>query len=438
MQAVSVTILLVAALSTSALADETTPIRRADMRDLKASATYVGGDVPLKLSNVMDGVAYSSWAGGTQGKEGVWISVHFAGTRYISQVELLPGCAGSNRVYGLFGRPRSLELVSGGRTVTLQVKDKRRTQVFQIDPPLAATRLKINAGNHYPGRLPAVCLTELQLHEQTALGSLDSATRQRLEIHASALGAEDASAAIVGLVAMGPAAVPRLAVALREADPLTQERALTALHRIGAPSAAMPLMRYWQAGPPTDLRKLTIKALARTGHDAVIPLIAEIMKGDDYELANQAAATVGSFGKAMLPALEPLLKSPFADVVERTVRAMRHIGDMRVVALATPFCRARRSDHRAAAAEALASSPCEASTVELRKLADDKHPHVRFAVAKSLDVYPDADSTLILARLLRDTDPYVANKALDVLANKTQGLRHLAAYISSDHAPLGK
>ncbi len=431
------TVALLGVLTTGiANADDTTPIRRAHMRDVTASPTFGGGDVPMKLSNLWDGIAFSSWAGANN-PDGIWLKIQFAGTRYIQRIQVLPGCAGSGRVFAEYRVPKQLVLKADDRTVTIDVAYRRKMQTYQIDPPLRASSLEILAPSSYPGRQPAVCLTELQLHEQRALGKLDPQTRAKLERAARALSNANDSSAVTALVSMGPAAVPRLTFALEEKDPLVQKRALQALHRIGAPSGAKALIRYWKAGPGPDLRELAFRAMARTGHDAVIPLIAEVMQDDDQALADIAANTVASYGNAMLPAIEPLLKSPYADVQERAVRAMQYIGDIRVVDLARPFCSARRSGHRAAAAKAIAASPCDAATEELLKLAHDPHPHVRHAVAEALVDYPDGEAQLILAELLRDADSYVAHKALDVLAAKPDGAKHLATYISAEHAPLG-
>ncbi len=429
-----------------ATADDTIVIKRSEIRDVTASETWSGASSvkPTRLKNVIDGRAITGWIGAPT-PQGVSVSLEFAGTRYVSKVSVFPGCAGSNRTFAEFARPHHMVLESSTRTVKLAVADKRKLQSFVIQPPLPVTALKVRVASTYPGKRRATCITELQFHEQSSLASLDVEMRQKLERAISSLGTDDAGPAVMTLVAAGPAAVPYLVGALENPEPAVQKDALRALHRIGTPVAGPGLVRYWHTDPPAELKGLAIEVMARTQYDAAMGVIAQTMASEDFDLADRAAHSVGSFGSAMLPSIERLLKSPHNDVVERAVRAMGRIGDPRVVALARPFCTAPRATVRAAAAAALASTPCEAVVTHceealkaLQKLAVDEHPTVRLSVVKALDEFANDRGTGLLAELLYDHDEYVAHRALDVLATKPLGPGHLVEYLRADHAPLGE
>lgn len=426
-------------LASPALAGDTTPLGGDDIRVVATSPVYTGPTVvpgDFSLSKLTDGVNWSSWASPLRG--GVWLRYQFAGTRYVSKVQIIPGCAGSGRTFNDLARPRELVLESNGRTVTLQVDDRRAEQVLDVVPALPAQQLTVRVAEVYRGRRQAVCFTELHFHELTALGTLSPETRVRLEEHAVTLAGEDAAAAIAALTEIGPAAVPRLTMALSDAgDPGLQKNVLAALREIGAPSAAPALLRFWATGPEGATRALAIEALARTGHDSVVDIVVAALADRDLEVADRAAAAIEPFGVTVLPGLERLLESEHPDVVARALGALQHVPDARVVALAARFFRAERSKLRAAAALAVGATGVEAAVPVLRRLALDRHPAVRNAVATALGRIPSPEADLILARLLRDRDPFVGSRALEVLAQSSTGVRHLATYLTEEYAPLG-
>lgn len=428
------------ALAGAASADETVPIKKSDVRSLTTSGAWTQAAETKnidKVKNLTDRVNFSSWVGDASRGE-VWLKYQFIGTRYVSRVEVLAGCTGSNRTFAEFGRPDQLELSNEKRAVVVTVRDSRKSQVIVVDPPLPATNLTIKVKSHHGGKKSGVCFTELHLHEQNALGQLDDTRRQILERHAAALGTDGAGPAVLGLINMGPAAVPRLSLALGSDDPNVQRDALRALERIGSPSSADSLLRFWAARPPFDLRGVTLSALARTGDVRAMPIVAEAMEDDDFELADMAASKVAYFGPGMIPHLRRLLRSEHEDVVERAIRALAHVGGASAVELAKPFCRARKSSQRVAAAEAIGSNPCDEGLTELEFLLRDEHPNVRVAVAKALGRFKTPRASGLLSRMLRDPDMFVGQTALAGLAKSPGGARYMASYLQEAQAPIGQ
>ena len=441
MRPTTATMLLLLVAGTANAAPETTAIQMDDVRDLTTSAEYAGPTETknLKLTNLSDGVNYTSWAADNI-DGGAWLKYRFAGTRYVSQISVIPGCAGSNRTFAEFGVPTKLRLESaGGRHVDVELSRSRKPQIVEVDPPLPAMLLTVRVIGHRPGKRNAVCFTELALREQTALGQLTEATRAKLETAAAGLAADDAAVHVKTLVTMGPAAVPRLMLALAETDETVLENALAALSAIGAPSGATGLLRFWKAGPSDALRVAAIRALARTGHNIAIPAVAAALAAEDFDVADEATKHVGGFGSDILPAIAPLLRSKHEDVVHRALSSLRRVRNEAVVGMAAPFARHKYSKMRVAAAHALASASGshEQAFELLRTLASDAVWTVRLAVVDGLRGQTTAEARVVLGKLLRDDEEAVASQALAALAADSGAIRYLASYLVEEHAPLG-
>lgn len=389
-----------------------------------------------KTRNLTDRVPYTSWATSMEG-DGAWLRFHFAGTRYVSGLRVLPGCAGSNRTFGEFSRPKQLLLEGRDRSVRVVVADRRKEQFIAVDPPLPADSLVVRVLTVHKGRASAVCFTEIAVHEQSALGAVDKKTRAKLETWSAALSGPDWKKAFDNLVALGPAAVPHLSLALGQRDLTVQGHALKALISIGAPSSADALLRYWTKGPDESVRIDALTALARTGDDRAIPRVVKALQSSDFTFADSATRAVRYLGPAVLQALSPLLQSPHEDVVARALSALGTVRTAGSVPLVRPFASDRRSKIRAAAAKALGGCRCKSGLEVLSQLVSDPHAAVRQTVARSLTAYPLSSTSDVLARLLRDREYWVANTALETVAEKPAGARILASYLGDREAPLG-
>ncbi|MFT5432056.1 MAG: HEAT repeat protein [Myxococcota bacterium] len=424
----------------TAQAADTQPIKGSSVREVTTSPSY---DRPssingiTRVKNLTDDVVFTSWVG-SLGTGPVWLGFRFAGTRYVSKMTIIPGCAGSNRTFGEFGRPKNITLVAGKRETKVKVADRRRMQEIMVDPPLPAQSIKVLITETYKGRQQGVCISEIRFHEQTALGNVTEETRAKIENLAGRLHLGDSGAVVEALVRLGPAAVPRLSLALRDKSTRTQHNALKALYELGSPTAAEALVNYWKRNPPTELRMAALRALARTGDVRGIKYVVEIVGGDDYEAAEAAAEMTAQFGPDVLPALSGLLRGPHRDVRDRVLRALSTIRHPGVVALAAPFVSAPTSKLRAAAAQAIAGSGDEAGLVHLRKLSKDPHPTVRLAIARNADRFPPGEGQQLIARLARDADEFVARTAIETLARMPNGAQYLAKYIAEPDVPLGR
>ena len=441
MRPITATLLLLLVAGTASATPETTAVQMDDVRDLTTSGDYAGptGTKNLKLKNLSDGVNYTSWAAANV-DGGAWLKYRFVGTRYVSQISVIPGCAGSNRTFAEFGVPTALRLESAdGRHVDIKLARTRKPQIVEVDPPLPAMLLTVRVTDYRPGKRNAVCFTEFTLREKTALGRLTEATRAKLETAAAGLTADDAATHVNTLVKMGPAAVPRLILALAETDETVLKNALAALSKIGAPSSATGLLRFWKAGPPSELRVAAIRALARTGHDVAIPAVAAALAADDFDVADEAAKYVGGFGSDILPAIAPLLQSQHEDVAYRALSSLRRVRNAAVVGMAAPFVGHKNSKMRVAAAHVLAAAGGSSKgPIELLKsLADDPIWTVRLAVVEGLSGQTSAEARVILGKLLRGSEEEVARQALAALAADSGAIGYLASYLTEEHAPLG-
>ena len=440
MRASSILIVTFLLAGSAAATTGTTPIRGADVRNITTSPAYAGATSVsgvTRVAHLTDGVPYSSWVG-SAGSNGPWIKLDFAGTRYVSRVHVLPGCAGSNRTYKEFARPKVIALEGEGKTMTIRVADRRKSQEFVLDPPLPAASLTVRVLELYSGQRAGVCFTELSLHEQTELGALDPEKRTALERLSSELRGPNGDVVIAQLVALGPAAVPHTLLALRDERETVQRRALTVLHGMGVPSAADGLLRYWQQGPPPALVELSLSALARTGDRRAIPVVTGLMEGEDMDLGDRAARIVPAFGAAALPALAGLLRNPHEDVVVRALRAMGTVRSLSTASYVWPFVRSRASLVREAAAAALQGCTSPQCFRLLERLANDVMPSVRRQTTLSLAQFPMADTQKAIVGLLHDDNEDVALTALRALASKPGGARHLSAYLEQRDAPLGE
>jgi HEAT repeat protein len=266
---------------------------------------------------------------------------------------------------------------------------------------------------------------------------MDEATRKVIDQNVSHLGTEKSPQAVLGLEAVGPAAIPAVTHALTSGDFDTQRDSLEVLRRLGSPGASDAILAYWKKKPAKELVPLALGALAATGTSDALRTITELMSSEDFDLADAAADAAGGFGTAILPNLAKLLRSDYDDVVERSLRALSRVSSPQVVPLAAPYITARFSSWRTAAAKALAASGSVDALPHLRLLSDDPHPSVRQAIASFADSFPPGEAQELLARLARDEDDAVARRALHNLAKDAAGVSYLAEYLREDVAPLG-
>ncbi|MEC8023281.1 MAG: hypothetical protein VX223_05065 [Myxococcota bacterium] len=415
------------------------PIESHSIANVTVSPTWNGASAVAgtdKAQHLTDGVEYSSWVG-DPAQGAVELHWAFVGMRYISEVDITPGCAGSNRTFSEFSRPKQLVLRAGEREVSITLRDRRRTQTVRFDPPLRARRATLTVKTSYPGKHEGICLTEVTYKEQDSLQRVDAATRTLIDRNVSLLGTDDGPQAVVMLEAVGPAAIPALVYSLKTGDFDTQRAALEVFRRLGSSVGSQPLITFWESGPAPELVPLTLGALAATGSLEALKLVSSLIQSEDFDLADAAANASGAFGPAVIPYLAKLLRSDYDDVVERSLRTLSKIKSPAVVQLAAPYVNARFSSWRTAAAKALAGSGSVTALSHLRKLSNDPHPSVRVAIATYADSFPPGEGQAILARLARDDDEAVARRALHNLAKTNNGISHLADYLRADVAPLG-
>lgn len=427
-------------LPAAAYAQSVTPVSAEDVRVERSTPVFTGETVVRSRfvpEHLFDASAFTNWV--ASGGVGVQLDLAFAGTRYVSSVTILPGCAGSNRTFDEFSRPKTIELEADGKTVSLQIQDRRRAQEIPVHPPLPARSLSVVVKEIYGGKLPGVCITDLIFHERADLARVSEAERERIEgLVASFSDPAKVDDAVKEVIAAGPAAVSRLELALQGSDRAVQMAALRAYKGLGVPAAAPALLAFWTRGPAPELRAITLEALANCGNGKALPVLAAMMTDADLSAADAAAKSIGQYGKAAVPLLARLLDSPHEDVQARVLKALAGTRDPRAVALAIPFTKARHSSVRAAAARAVAGARNAEAAAILAKLASDPHPVVRVAVAKGLRDMPGDEATQILADLMRDGDEFVARVAIARAARRHDGDRQLAIYLGEPTAPHGE
>ncbi len=427
-------------LPAAAYAQSVTPVSAEDVRVERSTPVFTGETgvrsrfVPEHL---FDGSAFTNWV--ASGGAGVQLDLAFAGTRYVSSVTILPGCAGSNRTFDEFARPKTIELEADGKTVSLQIQDRRRAQEILVRPPLPARALSVVVKEIYGGRLPGVCITDLIFHESADLARVSEVERERIETLVAAFAdPAQVDEAVKAVIAAGPAVLSRLELALLGDDRAVQEAALRAYRGLGVPAAAPALLAFWTRGPAPELRAVTLEALANCGDGKALPVLAAMMTDADLSAADAAAKSIGQYGRAAVPLLARLLDSPHEDVQARVLKALAGTRDPRAVALSVPFVNARHSSVRAAAARAIAGARNAEALPHLSQLARDPHPVVRVAVAKGLRDMPGDEATQLLADLMRDADEFVARVAIARAARRHDGDRQLAIYLGEPTAPHGE
>ncbi len=437
---VSTPLVSIPLLSTAAMAADTSAIHSSDVRFLTGSPGVRPSDGPA-LDNVMklfDGVLFTSWAT-TPGPDGAWVKLRFSGTRYVSRVDVVAGCAASNRTFAAYSRPRGLVLEGTSGTRTLALADHRSTQSFVLEPPLPVAELTVRFRDASRGRSEAICLSELRFHELSALGRVDERVRERIEVAARQLGSEPtAQAGIDALVAIGPAAVPRLSVVLANPhEAQSHGPVLAALRAIGSPRAAEAILGFVASPSWPRLLPDALRALSRTGDSRAIGVICEHLKNANDDIARAADESLQGFGSALLEPLSKLLAHGNATTRLRALEALRHASDPRLVSLVAPFVKDADAATRVAATLALGGSRGPEGLVVLGRLVTDPEPVVREAAGRALSAFALKSAAPHLAVLLRDADYVVARTALRAVSARPEGAPVLGEYLAGATAPLG-
>ena len=123
---ITVTIATLIFMTSTSFANDTIPIKSHEVTKTTSSPSVnetLFGKRINRVGVLMDNVNYTSWAGRSD-KDGTWLRYSFQGTRYLTQFEIIPGCAGSNRTYAQYSRPRQVELITNDNVVKLTVEDR--------------------------------------------------------------------------------------------------------------------------------------------------------------------------------------------------------------------------------------------------------------------------------------------------------------------------
>ncbi len=199
-------------------------------------------------------------------------------------------------------------------------------------------------------------------------------------------------------VELGPLSVDPLVGVLASDDPVAQIGAIDALVRIGDPEAILPLIAAARdAGVAVRVRALRV--LGGFGDTRAVPVLCETLTDEDETVRRTAAASLISFGVTALSAL---------------IRRSR----LHEVAV---------SDHLVQALEAMGEPALEG----LAELVYAHDGTVRAGAVNCLTALREQTVTDQLPALMSDSDPYVHEAALGVVAAfKSEALPHAVTALS--------
>jgi|GEM_PF-5208545 HEAT repeat protein len=386
-----------------------------------------------------DGIKWTSWTAASTDTTPT-IAIQFRGTRYLTALAITGGCAATVKKFQAFSRPRTITVEGNGRSMTISMADRMKTQRIVIDPPMPTDAIHLRVTASYVGQDKAICVSELQFEEMTLPTRVDEAAIARISALVEQLNEPGAENAIHSLTAMGPTAIPMVLIALRNNQPTQQIQLLETLRRVGSPIAATSLASLAKSYGEGPLTVAIVHALAATGHETAIPILNQTLLSTHDDHAIAAATALRSFGTQARPGLRTaLLRKRSERVVVALLEGLQHVGDPHALHTLKHLLGADSPRVRRLATMALNQGSTQELTV-LKRQAKDPHPDVRHAVATTLgSIAHNSHTVELLTALLHDPNGWVARTAIKTMvqSNHLEAINALAQYLKQLNAPMG-
>ncbi len=289
--------------------------------------------------------------------------------------------------------------------------------------------------------------------ERSRLASFVSRARFSVSLGREGLGSESFEARAAAMDLLAIAGDPRVAPGIIRAadDERLQERALSAIERLGA-EAARELVREFQTltvtgqttaleslkGFPDELctkhmisclehndtrvRLAAVDALAGAAKSRAIEPMAAMLGCSDRLLAGAVVSAMSRLGqsdmKSVLAACERCLASEDALKVADACRVISEMGQPVEMSLLLQVLRHQDPIAREAAASALAGVDRREVVEQLRHALADESTSVREAVARSLGTHGGEEAVKALLVALKDEEPTVSGAAAEALGSR--------------------
>ncbi len=247
---------LVVSAPAPALAGGTQRVEPDGVRMAEASSAGEEGE-PRRA---VDGRVGTAWITPPNAAVGQTLTLRFAGTRYISQVDVQPGHGKDNNLFKFFARPRRIELSWDGGQAEFDLDDKRRMQPLVL-PVMARTTwltLKVLKASNVVRK--GLAIAEVVAHEPRSVISLDPSVRARIEADLTSLTSPDDEDAIERMIAHGEPAIPWLATRAKTGSGREAAGAAVALRALDRP-AATDALRGQLESPDRVRRIAALRAL---------------------------------------------------------------------------------------------------------------------------------------------------------------------------------
>ena len=394
---------------------------------------------PLQETLLTDGIKWTSWTASPTDTTPT-IALQFRGTRYLTSLAITGGCAATVKKFQSFSRPRTITVEGNGRSVTISLADRMKTQRIAIDPPMPTDAVRLHITSSYVGRDKALCVSELQFEEMTLPSTVDEATIAQVTALVEQLNAPGADDAIRSLTVMGPTAIPMVLIALHNNRLTQQLQLLETLRRVGSPIAAASLASLAKSHKEGPLTVAIMHALAATGHETAIPVLNQTLLSTHDDHAIAASTALRSFGSQARPGLRAALQHKRSKrVTIALLESLHHVDDPHALRTVQHLLRAQSPRVRGLATTVLNHGSTQELAV-LNRQSNDRHPDVRHAVATTLrSVVHNIHTVKMLVVLLHDPNGWVARAAIDTMAqsNQPEAINALAQYLEQLHAPMG-
>lgn len=173
--------------------------------------------------------------------------------------------------------------------------------------------------------------------------------------------------------------------------------------------------------------------------DAVIPLVECLGREHDNHVISAILTALGRIGNpSALPAIQPFLKQGDLRTRANAVEAIGLLGNLATrEEYLTEFLNDRNHRIRANAIVALEDSPKSDTGTLLRKMTDDPEPVVRKAAIHAVRRIGSPRYKTVIKRLMGDFDPEVQKLAKTVLNTLSEEMHAPDAPPERDHAPAG-
>ncbi len=414
------------------------------------SASTLDGRPVYRAAQVADGRDWSAWGSVPSDGPGAWLQIAFQNVQYIDRLDFVPGDEREAASYNRCGRPARLRIDGDGQVRTIDLQDRRWQQVVMVDPPLAASAIRLTFESVYGKASNAgVCVSELKFAgPANPLVAFPDLNRRIDEAIGYLADDQRFDRGRKALLAIGPPALPQIVAALSPQNPHLTARALEVLGRIGDPAqiatvqpfadssepairtaalstlgalrdpSAYDRIRQWYDGAAGAEKDRAFDALSLLGDMRSVDVVTAELLGGNPARRESAEDNLGRLGAGAVQALKPLLASTV--VFERTA-ALRALGgvdqpDARDILMRT-LISAPESELRAAAIQGLARRADPAAHDAILARASSRYQDERQAAAWALGRFAQSEDLATLEEMTSDLSMSVRESAANALGN---------------------